>query len=136
MNLESRLIQKFVDVVLSKLVNLAKYDNNPKLANIHLKKSNMIVTISMVVLLLLKFNVFKNNFLNLVVFLILILGTLSILAFKFVIFQKGLLDITEQEKIRYEKQLKNGHTFTLLFFSPILVIAVYAISVLHKHGIL
>lgn len=134
MNLEARLTQKFVDAVLSKIVDLSKYDNNPKLANLHYKKARMILVISGLVFFI--FNFFENNTLNLVGFLILIFGVLSYKAFERVLFQKGLLDWLENEKLLYEQRLKHSMIFTILLFSPILIVVIYAVSALHKSGVL
>lgn len=134
MNLEARLTQKFVDAVLSKIVDLSKYDNNPKLANLHDKKARMILVIIGLVYFI--FNFFENNTLNLIGFLILFWGALSYLAFKRVLFQKGLLDMPEHEKLRYEKQLKHSKIFTMLLFLPILIVVAAILSALHKSGVL
>lgn len=132
MNLEARLTQKFVYVVLSKIVNLSKYDNNPKLANLHYKKAKMIMVIDGGVYFI--FNFFENKTLNLIGVLILIWGALSYLAFKRVLFQKGLLDMPEHEKLRYEKQLRHSNLFTVLLFLPILIVCAAILSALHKSG--
>lgn len=132
MNLEARLTQKYADVVLSKIVDLSKYDNNTKLANLHYKKAKIILFINGLVFFI--FNFFENNASYMIGYLILIFGVLSYLAFKRVLFQKGLLDMSEHEKLRYEKQLKYSNLFTVLLFSPILIVVLAILSALHKSG--
>ncbi|MBX9866698.1 MAG: hypothetical protein K2Y14_07255 [Burkholderiales bacterium] len=134
MNLEARLTQKFVDAVLSKIVDLSKYDNNPKLANLHEKKAKIIMVISGGIFFIL--NLFENHTLNQIGWLILFLFALSYIAFKRVLFQKGLLDMSEHEKLQYEKQLKYSNLFTMLLFLPILIVVAAILSALHKSGVL
>lgn len=134
MNLEAKLVQKFVDLVLSKIINLSKYDNNPKLANLHYKRSQ--ITTLATALIWIMFGSLKNITLDLISVLLAIFVALSCIAFRRVLFHKNVLELCECEQKRYARQVKNGHVFTVLFFSPILIVVIYIVSLLHKSGII
>lgn len=134
MNLEAKLTQKFVDLVLSKIVNLSKYDSDHKLANLHYKRSKIISFTACAVWMM--FNILENNTLNLILVLLALFIALSCMAFQRVLFQKNVLDMSEKEKERYALQVKHSRLFTVLFFSPILIVTMYIVSVLNKSGVL
>lgn len=134
MNLEARLTQKFVDLVLSKIINLSKYDSDHKLANLHYKRSKIILMAAGMTWMI--FSFLENKTLNLILVLLGLFIALSCIAFQRILFQKNVLDMSERQKERYALQVKNSDVFTVLFFSPILIVVIYIVSILHKSGIL
>ena len=82
------------------------------------------------------FSFLENKTLNLILVLLGLFIALSCIAFQRILFQKNVLDMSERQKERYALQVKNSDVFTVLFFSPILIVVIYIVSILHKSGIL